>query len=60
MEWQQWILVAWALIRIPFGIREVIREREDIEPEKRNQAITISIFANLLVAGTVIALIVTI
>jgi hypothetical protein len=61
MVWQQWVLLAWACLRVPFGIhREVVRERKDIPPEKVNQAITIGIFVNLLFAGVVIALIVTI
>lgn len=61
MVWQQWVLVAWVLLRLPFLIRtEIERARPEVKPEQRGKATTIAIVALLLVIVAQFALIVTI
>lgn len=61
MVWQQWVLLIWALFRLPFGIsREITKDLSKTPVEKRDMARTIGVIAYLLVAGTIIALVVTI
>lgn len=61
MVWQQWVLVCWLLLRLPFMIRnEVERDRVGVKPEYLTRAITIGIVALLSVAIAHFALIVSI
>jgi len=61
MVWQQWVLLIWFLLRIPFGItREVRDERPDVPEEKKERALIIGICTYLLIVFVLLTLIVTI
>ena len=61
MVWQQWVLLIWYLLRIPFIVNgEITKERPEVSEEHLNRAISIGICTWLFVAGLLIALVVTI
>lgn len=65
MTWQQWVLLVWFIIQIPFKIgREIkaprIKEGQEMNQGDREKALAISVFAVCLVQATLIALVVSI
>jgi len=65
MVWQQWVLLVWMIIRIPFGIgREISRPRTKdgmaLNASEREKAIAIGVAAVFIIQTIFIALIVTI
>ena len=61
MAWQQWVLLALQLIRVPGSIhRAVTRDRPETPADKRNKAVTVEIIALLLVVASIGAVIISI
>jgi len=65
MTWQQWVLLVWMIIRVPFGIgREISRSRLkdgiEMESSDREKAIAIGVAAVFIVQTILISLVVSI
>lgn len=61
MVWQQWVLLIWICLRIPFGIhREVTREHFGIPEDKQERSLVIGICTYLFIQAVILTLVVTI